>query len=119
MFPWGENLESVKRRKATLDDEERTSPVNTFPEVSSPYGAQDMSGNVWQWCADWYDENYYRNAPSRNPSGPSTGTVRVLRGGRWFINQPNFFPVTFRNSCAPKYWIGFCGFRCVKQAETK
>jgi len=119
MFPWGDNLESVKRRKATLNDEEQTKPVGSFPEVSSPYGVQDMSGNVWQWCADWYDENYYRNCPPRNPTGPPMGSLRVLRGGRWFINQPNFFPASYRNSCAPKYWISFCGFRCVKPSLDK
>jgi formylglycine-generating enzyme required for sulfatase activity len=119
MFPWGNNLESVKRRSATLNDEEQTKPVGSHPEVSSPYGAQDMTGNVWQWCADWYDENYYRNGPARNPSGPPTGTLRVLRGGRWFYNQPNFFPAAYRNSCAPKYWLNLCGFRCVVRPPSK
>jgi formylglycine-generating enzyme len=112
IFPWGDNLDSVKRRGATLNDEEQTKPVRGHPEVCSHYGAMDMTGNVWQWCADWYDADYYRDSPSRNPTGPLTGTSRVLRGGRWFINHPSFFHAAYRNSHLPQSWIGFCGFRC-------
>jgi formylglycine-generating enzyme len=119
IYPWGDYLDSVKRRDATLNDEEQTRPVGRHPEVSSPYGVQDMTGNVWQWCADWYDADYYRNSPARNPAGPPTGTARVLRGGRWFINHPNFFPATYRNSCSPQHWLGFCGFRCAMNASAQ
>ena len=46
-------------------------------------GLYDMSGNVWEWCSDWYDSGYYANSPSANPLGPSSGSDRVLRGGCW------------------------------------
>lgn len=113
IYPWGNFVDSVKRRKDDLNMEEQTKPVTAHPECSSPYGVLDMTGNVWQWCADWYGADYYRNSPTSNPTGPSTGISRVLRGGRWFINQPNFFPAAYRNFSLPSQWPGFCGFRCV------
>lgn len=58
-----------------------TAPVGKLQPNS--YGLHDMHGNLWEWCADWYDENYYRNASRKDPSGPATGTLRVARGGCW------------------------------------
>ena len=59
----------------------RTHVVKT--KAANELGIYDMSGNVFEWCSDWYDSNYYENSPAKNPKGPSTGDDRVLRGGGW------------------------------------
>jgi len=66
--------------------------INKFKDVDVAYlgtkdknelGMYDMSGNIWEWCQDWYDADYYSNSPSSNPKGPGSGSYRVLRGGNW------------------------------------
>jgi formylglycine-generating enzyme required for sulfatase activity len=87
------------------------SPVGSFPNGVSPYGIFDMSGNVWEWVADWYGESYYRRSPNDNPTGPSSGDERVIRGGSW-----NYLEVVMRTSNRlkqlPTESYSYIGFRC-------
>ena len=87
-----------------------TAPVGRFPV--NGYGIHDMAGNVWEWCSDWYDENYYSNSPVNNPQGPSTGEQRVLRGGSGLFNSFTL-RVAYRDVDLPSLTTGDCGFRCV------
>jgi formylglycine-generating enzyme required for sulfatase activity len=87
-----------------------TSPVGCFPGGESPYGMQDMAGNVWEWCADWFGKSYYASSPSDNPVGPAEGSFRVLRGGSWG-DTAGYCRVAFRRRNAPVSRSDFLGFR--------
>jgi formylglycine-generating enzyme required for sulfatase activity/calcineurin-like phosphoesterase family protein/energy-coupling factor transporter ATP-binding protein EcfA2 len=81
-YPWGENWKEDYCNSVECGLM-RTSLVGIFPKGKSPYGCMDMAGNVWEWCADWYEEDYYKKSPVRNPQGPKGGSGRVIRGGSW------------------------------------
>ncbi len=88
-----------------------THPVGT--KAPNGLGIYDMSGNVWEWCMDWYDKNYYKRSPRNNPHGPSSGYIRVLRGGAWDVG-----PWNGRSAC--RGWLrpgnrgDFLGFRLIR-----
>lgn len=66
----------------SINSGSKTHPVGQ--KKPNGLGIYDMSGNVWEWVNDWYDSDYYKNSPKNNPTGPSSGQYRVLRGGSWF-----------------------------------
>tara|TARA_B100001250_G_scaffold388017_1_gene385928 strand:+ start:432 stop:1397 length:966 start_codon:yes stop_codon:yes gene_type:complete len=76
-------------------------------------GIYDMSGNVWEWCSDWYHDDYFLIAENLNPKGPEYGTEKVCRGGSWFSNDIYCTP-SRRYKLNPDYKDTNFGFRCVK-----
>ena len=116
VYPWGNDWDASKAQcsKAKWGDANTPAAVGSFPAGTSPYGCLDMAGNVWEWCADWYDAGYYKTAPARNPPGPATGTSRVLRGGSWDFIDPGDFRAADRGDYFdPSNRGDVVGFRCV------
>ncbi|MHB9109328.1 MAG: formylglycine-generating enzyme family protein [Armatimonadota bacterium] len=113
VYPWGNAWGGARCCNSVDGSASSPSPVGSFPAGAGPYGAQDLAGNVWEWCADWYDETYYQHAPRRNPAGPATGAARVLRGGSWGYSDPRDFRTTLRTRYIPPLsWSCDLGFRC-------
>lgn len=85
IYPWGN--EDPSNGHANFDrDWENTNtlkPVGSQPKGVSPFGVHDMSGNAREWVQDWYDKDYYQQAPQRNPKGPEKSLLKVIRGGSW------------------------------------
>jgi formylglycine-generating enzyme required for sulfatase activity/tRNA A-37 threonylcarbamoyl transferase component Bud32 len=110
-YAWGDEFDSAK---GNTEESGRgdTTPVGSFsPQGDSPYGASDMTGNVWEWVADWYASDYYSQAPPTDPPGPASGTYKVLRGGSWLFDEV-YARAAFRYKVRPDYTYDFTGFRC-------
>jgi serine/threonine-protein kinase len=110
-YPWGNNAPDKDLLNYMNSDIEDTTAVGSYPSGASPYGALDMAGNVWEWVNDWYGKKYYRESPSRNPTGPTSGIDRVLRGGScayndWYVRSAS------RLRGSPGDWGYYGGFRC-------
>ena len=95
------------------DGFEFTAPVGSF--APNAFGLYDIHGNVWEWCADWYDENYYSRSPLNDPAGPESGNVRVRRGGSWHT-WSLYVRSSYRNWNAPSTRYTLVGIRLLREA---
>ncbi len=121
-YPWG--ADSPSCAYALMNDPGNggsgcgiggTNVVGSRPAGTSPHGALDMAGNVWEWVGDWFGAGYYAESPATNPSGPATGTERVVRGGSW-LNTAFSLRATHRGALGPSFWGYSYGFRCARDA---
>jgi formylglycine-generating enzyme required for sulfatase activity len=100
----------------TDDGYPATAPVGKFPDGKSRFGPYDVVGNVWEWVADW--EAKYSAADVKNPSGPSSGDKKVIRGGGWNGGDPSWARPAYRYSRPPETRNPAIGFRCARTFET-
>jgi len=141
IYPWGnEHIESGNSKanswqgefpylNALVDGYYTSAPVKLYPE--NGYGLYDMAGNVWEWCFDWYDQNYYQSLPvnmaTKNPKGPNKSfdrrnlyeKRRVVRGGSFLCNDSycSSYRVAARMSGTIDTGMSHTGFRCVKDSN--
>lgn len=112
-YPWGEGAScSLANLYPCVED---VTQVGSYPAAASPYGALDMSGNVWEWTADWYSADYYTTLgpETSNPTGPESGSERVIRGGSW-ADARYQLRLTERFQFNPLGSDNALGFRCVR-----
>jgi len=110
-YPWGNELSASNAKYGGGG----TVPVGMF--AANGFGLYDMSGNVLEWCGDWFDERYYAKSPSRDPQGPSGGSGRVVRGGSWYyVGGGGLLRVSNRDRNVPTKRNDGLGFRCVRDA---
>jgi iron(II)-dependent oxidoreductase len=130
IYPWGNQMAGLSRAnfgRTGLSGPVRDRPerlmlyppiisVDKYENAVSPYGVFQMSGNVSEWVADWYDPKYYATAPERNPKGPESGTQRAFRGGGWIDSTPTVRAAQ-RNGTEPNTKMNWIGFRCARDVS--
>jgi formylglycine-generating enzyme required for sulfatase activity len=126
VFPWGDDLEPGGEHRMNVfqgtfpgantaaDGWTGTAPVDTYPP--NGFGAYNMTGNVWEWCSDWYSPTSYRDSPALDPTGPSSGEGKVMRGGSYLCHASycRRYRVAARSSNTPDSTAGNIGFRVVR-----
>jgi formylglycine-generating enzyme required for sulfatase activity len=124
LYPWGDKLRPEGKHlcniwqgefpnRDTADDGYAGScPVDAFPP--NGYGLYSVTGNTWEWCADWFDTAFHRTADRRNPQGPPQGTARVIKGGSFLCHKSycNRYRVAARSSNTPDSSTANTSFRC-------
>ncbi len=112
-YPWGNDWDASK---ATFNTGDGTSPVDAHPEGASLFGVMDLSGNVWEWTADWYAERY-NPEDLKDPKGPKSGNTKVVRGGSWVDDSSDLLRSAYRYGTLPESRSYDIGFRVAEDLE--
>lgn len=113
-YPWGNDIEPSHGNfltDATVKRQRGTRSTGTYEP--NRYGLYDVIGNVWEWVSDWYGADYYGLGDSRDPRGPSTGTMRLVRGGSWVNDNLAMLRCAYRHKVPPDTYAYSIGFRIV------
>lgn len=111
-YPWGDDIDASRANflpDPALKRHRGTRPVGSYPP--NGFDLYDMSGNVWQWVADWYRADAYRDGESRNPRSPASGTLRIVRGGSWVTHDVSQLRCAHRQKVPPDTYTYSIGFR--------
>ena len=111
-YPWGDEKPNPSRLNCGESRIGCPTPVGVYARGATPEGVLDVAGNVWEWCSDWFAEDYYTKPPGKGPKGPPAGSGRVLRGGFW-LNGPWICRSSFRYWDHPVVRYDALGFRLV------
>jgi formylglycine-generating enzyme required for sulfatase activity len=112
VYPWGDSAPECAHVNFA-DCDTGSQPVGTHPGGNSPYGVEDMAGNVYEWVNDYYAEDYYATSPENDPQGPATGDYRVMRGGAWGYDA-SYLRTSNRGANQQTVYRFPLGFRCAK-----
>lgn len=118
-YPWGKDWDENKSRNERSRGKTLTSAVWEYAAGCGPWGHYQMSGNLWEWCEDFYEYNAYQRYRTGNLTPPEHGFQRILRGGCWGNFTPNDFRACERHKVAPGRRGSGAGFRCAATLETK
>ena len=114
VYPWGDEWAPELCRHSWNRGGEETCEVWGYPRGVSVYGMYNISGNVWEWCADWYEADAYRRYAAGDLTPAREGTSRVIRGGSWYYEYPRYFRCADRGNGDPSYRCYDRGFRCAR-----